>query len=61
MGAEIAVNLAMLLVTYRTDRPSLARAKELTAPFTNSESGSLLDTSGWVRFKLGETQAGEWR
>ena len=49
-------NLAMLLVTYRTDRPSLARARALTEPFAKSDSGSLLDTSGWVRFKLGENQ-----
>jgi tetratricopeptide (TPR) repeat protein len=56
-GQEVAANnLAMLLVTYRTDKSSLARARELTAPFASSDSGSLLDTSGWVRFKLGETQ-----
>ena len=51
-----ANNLAMLLVTYRTDKGSLGRAKQLTAAFANSDSGALLDTSGWVRFKLGETE-----
>jgi len=47
-------NLAMLLVTYRTDRQSLDRARDLTAPFASSESGALLDTHGWVRLKLGD-------
>jgi tetratricopeptide (TPR) repeat protein len=51
-----ANNLAMLLVTYRKDKESLDRAKQLTAGFASSDSGSLLDTSGWVRFKLGENQ-----
>jgi len=46
----------MLLVTYRTDKPSLVRARELTAAFEKSDSGALLDTRGWVRFKLGETR-----
>jgi tetratricopeptide (TPR) repeat protein len=47
-------NLAMLLITYRTDRQSLDRARELTAPFATSDSGALLDTHGWVRLKLGD-------
>lgn len=47
-------NLAMLLVTYRTDRASLDRARELTAGFAGSDSGALLDTHGWVRLKLGD-------
>ena len=47
-------NLAMLLVTYRTDRASLDRARELTAGFATSDSGALLDTHGWVRLKLGD-------
>ena len=51
-----ANNLAMLLVTYRTDKPSLERARQLTEAFASSESGALLDTSGWVRFKSGDTQ-----
>ncbi|HUL19419.1 MAG TPA: tetratricopeptide repeat protein [Steroidobacteraceae bacterium] len=49
-----ANNLAMLLVTYRTDKASLDRARDLTAGFASSASGSLLDTAGWVRFKRGE-------
>jgi uncharacterized protein (TIGR02996 family) len=50
-----ANNLAMLLVTYRKDSASLDRARDLTAPFANSEIASLLDTHGWVMLKRGET------
>ncbi len=50
----IASNLAMLLVTYRTDSHSLDRARDLTASFASSDNASLLDSSGWVRFKRGE-------
>jgi tetratricopeptide (TPR) repeat protein len=49
-----ANNLAMLLVTYRKDRVSLDRARDLTAAFANSDVASLLDTCGWVMFKRGE-------
>lgn len=49
-----ANNLAMLLVTYGTDRASLDRARELTKGFGSSQNSSLLDTLGWVRFKRGE-------
>jgi tetratricopeptide (TPR) repeat protein len=49
-----ANNLAMLLVTYKTDRASLDRARDLTSSFTSSQNSSLLDTAGWVRFKRGE-------
>jgi tetratricopeptide (TPR) repeat protein len=52
-----ANNLAMLLVTYRKDQASLDRARELTAPFANSDVGALLDTHGWVLFKRGEVLA----
>ncbi len=49
-----ANNLAMLLVTYRKDRPSLEQARALTESFGSSRSGALLDTHGWVMFKLGQ-------
>lgn len=52
-----ANNLAMLLVTYRKDKASLDRAKTLTQPFASSPQAPLLDTHGWVRFKLGEYDA----
>jgi uncharacterized protein (TIGR02996 family) len=49
-----ANNLAMLLATYRNDQASLDRARDLTAPFANSDVGALLDTRGWVMFRRGE-------
>jgi tetratricopeptide (TPR) repeat protein len=49
-----ANNLAMLLVTYRSDRASLDRAQQLAAPFANSDVGTLLDTHGWVMLKRGD-------
>jgi tetratricopeptide (TPR) repeat protein len=51
-----ANNLAMLLVTYKTDKASLDRARDLTSGFETSNDGSLLDTNGWVRFKRREYQ-----
>jgi Flp pilus assembly protein TadD len=53
----VANNLAMLLVTYKKDRVSLDRARDLTADFASSEDGSLLDTTGWVHFKRAEYSA----
>jgi tetratricopeptide (TPR) repeat protein len=55
-GAQVLAgnNLAMLLVTYKTDRASLNRARELTSAFASSDNSELLDTNGWVSFKLGE-------
>jgi tetratricopeptide (TPR) repeat protein len=49
-----ANNLAMLLVTYKTDRASLDRARGLTARFDLSDNASFLDTTGWVHFKRQE-------
>jgi tetratricopeptide (TPR) repeat protein len=51
-----ANNMAMLLVTYKTDKGSLERARALTSGFETSDSASLLDTLGWVRFKRHEYQ-----
>jgi Flp pilus assembly protein TadD len=49
-----ANNLAILLVTYKTDSRSLDRARDLTGNFSSSGDSSLLDTSGWVHVKRGE-------
>jgi len=49
-----ANNLAVLLVTYRTDKASLDQALSLSAPFASSSNGNLLDTNGWVHFKRAE-------
>jgi tetratricopeptide (TPR) repeat protein len=49
-----ANNLAMLLVTFRSDKASLDRAQALTAGFAAASSGDLLDTAGWVQFKRGD-------
>jgi tetratricopeptide (TPR) repeat protein len=49
-----ANNLAMLLVTYRTDKVSLDRARALAERFASSRSPDLIDTWGWVLFKRGE-------
>jgi tetratricopeptide (TPR) repeat protein len=50
-------NLAMLLVTYKKDPASLARAKELSASFATSDNPNFLDTYGWVLYKRGEAAA----
>jgi tetratricopeptide (TPR) repeat protein len=49
-----ANNLAMLLVSYHTDKASLDRAQALTAGFADASNGDLLDTAGWVQFKRGD-------
>ena len=49
-----ANNLAMLLVTYRTDKPSLDRARALAERFASSRNAALIDTWGWVLFKRGD-------
>ena len=49
----VANNLAMLLVTHRSDAGSLERAGKLVEGFAGSENPALLDTYGWVLFKRG--------
>ena len=44
----------MMLVTYKTDRASLDRARDLIKGFESSNEGSLLDTNGWVHYKRAE-------
>jgi Tfp pilus assembly protein PilF len=56
--SEVTVNnLAMLLVTYKTDPASLDRAKKLAARFSESANPSFLDTYGWVLYRHGEAAA----
>jgi len=53
-SAAAANNLAMLLVTYRSDKASLDRARTLTERFASSRNPDLIDTRGWVLYKRGE-------
>lgn len=55
-SVAVANNLAMLLVTYRTDQTSLDRAQQLMGRLTNVTEPAVLNTRGWVRFKRGEFQ-----
>lgn len=49
-----ANNLASLLTDHKGDAASLERAKTLAAPFENSNQPALMDTLGWIYFKLGD-------
>ena len=48
-----ANNLAMLLITSRSDTASLERAEKLTERFADSDNPAFLDTHGWVLYKRG--------
>jgi len=53
-SAAAANNLAMLLATYRSDKPSLDRARSLCERFASSRNPAFIDTWGWVLYKRGE-------
>jgi tetratricopeptide (TPR) repeat protein len=53
-SAAAANNLAMLLVTYRSDKPSLDRARSLTERLASSRNPAFIDTWGWVLYQRGE-------
>ncbi len=49
---RFANNLAMLIAEYRDSPANLAEARDLTQRFQSMDDPALLDTYGWVRFKL---------
>jgi tetratricopeptide (TPR) repeat protein len=52
-----AANLALMLVTYRKDKASLDRARDLAGHFAESTNLAYRDTYGWVLYKRGEAGA----
>ena len=53
-----ANNLAVLIADYRfDDRAQLERALSLVEPFRTSKRAQVLDTLGWVHFRLGNIMA----
>jgi predicted Zn-dependent protease len=56
-GSEVARNnLAMMLVTHRTDKASVDKAVQLVEPLKQSTNPNYLDTIGWVLYKNGEVK-----
>ena len=53
-SAESANNLAMMLVTYKQDKPSLEKARDLVKKLENSPNPAYQDTLGWVLYKNGD-------
>jgi Tfp pilus assembly protein PilF len=53
-SAVVANNVAVLLVTYRSDPASLDRAWALARRFATSRTPEFIDTWGWVLYKRGE-------
>jgi Flp pilus assembly protein TadD len=51
---EAANDLAMLLVTARTDPPDLDQALSVAQRFDNSSNPYYVDTLGWVQYKHGD-------
>jgi Tfp pilus assembly protein PilF len=54
-----ANNLAMLLVTYRSDTASLAQAQKLADQLATTDVPTVIDTRGWVKFKSGDFHGAE--
>jgi Flp pilus assembly protein TadD len=54
-GAAVSANnLAMLIANRQADDPArLARAREITEQFEESEQPVLIDTAGWVQYRSG--------
>jgi tetratricopeptide (TPR) repeat protein len=50
----VANNLAALLLDYRQDKASLARALELAKPFATSSDPFSIDTLGWAYYRNGD-------
>ena len=53
-NAIVVNNLAALLADHRTDEASLNKAMELARKLSASNQPALLDTLGWVHYRLGE-------
>jgi tetratricopeptide (TPR) repeat protein len=49
-----ANNLAALLADHKKDQQSLKKAKELADKLTGAKQPALLDTVGWVDYRLGD-------
>jgi Flp pilus assembly protein TadD len=47
-------NLAILLVNYRSDADSLARAQKLADRLASSSLVDVIDTRGWIKYKSGD-------
>jgi tetratricopeptide (TPR) repeat protein len=54
-----ANNLAMLLVTYKSDPADLARAQRLADQLASLSVVDVIDTRGWVKFKTGDYRGAE--
>lgn len=49
-------NLAMLIITHKSDEDSLRRASELSAQLEGQSNPAFLDTAGWVHYTRGDYQ-----
>jgi tetratricopeptide (TPR) repeat protein len=49
-------NLAMMLVSHRSDQESLNKARDLVLTLTSSDEPAYLDTVGWVHYRRGDVE-----